>query len=409
MKVVFLGSFLPKESENEIRTMSIGAIANANNALQWSYIMGLKFFYPSLEVISLPQIGAFPVRYKKPFFKPENNRFYVDEKTLGYSMKFLNIIGLKHLHRFLQTKKILTKVISQSSDNEIVVICYDLHPPFLKAVKSIKKKRTKIKTCIIVPDLHGMTGAPESVLHKLFQAIESSILRKSYEAIDLFVLLSKHMVEKLPIMDKPYLIIEGIYNIDDEVTLDKIETFENIKYLFYSGALDSRNGIINLIEAFHLIPNSNYRLIICGDGEEKEYVVESSKQDQRIIYKGQLPRNEVLNLQRSSTLLINPRTAEGVFSRYSFPSKTIEYFASGVPVLMYELEGVPSEYYSFCYTLTRNSVSELKDKIVMICEQDSTVLKNIGNSARQFVIDNKSAKQQCNKLVKFINENTFTN
>ena len=44
---------------------------------------------------------------------------------------------------------------------------------------------------------------------------------------------------------------------------------------------------------------------------------------------------------------MNPRSADAEYTKYSFPSKTIEYLATGVPVVMNRLPGIPEEYEYF--------------------------------------------------------------
>ena len=133
-----------------------------------------------------------------------------------------------------------------------------------------------------------------------------------------------------------------------------------------------------------MLKNPSYRLVICGDGDSRNTVLECVKMDNRVSYKGQLPREEILVLQQKATLLVNPRTSEGEFTKYSFPSKTIEYLASGTPVLLYKLAGIPDEYYEYCFTVEDNSDEAL------------------GMRARKFILTEKSPKNQCKKLVDLI-------
>ena len=56
---------------------------------------------------------------------------------------------------------------------------------------------------------------------------------------------------------------------------------------------------------------------------------------------GCVTNDEIVRLQCEATLLVNPRPSDKEFCKYSFPSKTIEYMASGTPVLMTKLPGVP--------------------------------------------------------------------
>lgn len=63
--------------------------------------------------------------------------------------------------------------------------------------------------------------------------------------------------------------------------------------------------------------------------------------DRRIQYLGSIPHDEILQLQRTASLLVNPRTPEGIYTKYSFPSKTMEYLASGTPTLYMNCQEFP--------------------------------------------------------------------
>ena len=68
------------------------------------------------------------------------------------------------------------------------------------------------------------------------------------------------------------------------------------------------------------------------------------KSHANIRYFGFVSHERALELQAKAALLINPRSPKGVFTRYSFPSKTLEYMRSGKPVVCHRLEGIPEEY-----------------------------------------------------------------
>ena len=52
--------------------------------------------------------------------------------------------------------------------------------------------------------------------------------------------------------------------------------------------------------------------------------------------------------------------------QYSFPSKTMEYLASGTPSIAYKLEGIPSEYYPFIIFPESNDVESLHNSILKV-------------------------------------------
>ena len=128
-----------------------------------------------------------------------------------------------------------------------------------------------------------------------------------------------------------------------------------------------------------------------------------SENDNRIILKGQLPHSEILNIQRNATLLVNPRTSDGEFTKFSFPSKTMEYLASGTPTLLYKLDGIPNEYYNYCFALGKwNGIDDLTQKIRAIINMPSEELKKIGMAARQFVLEKKNPIYQCSRMIEFL-------
>lgn len=404
MKIIFIGGFYPKEHFNQIRKDSKGPLANANNVLQWSYIEGLKKHSElsslfDLHIISIPQIGAFPFRFRKFKFNVDNKQIGLKEGIKGICCSFINLMGFKHISRYYSLKYELKKIISRFPNNEdILIIIYDLQVEYLQTVNYLKKRNKLLRTCLIVPDLNGYTGDPQSLFYRLYGDIKQIQLNNLYKSIDSYVLISKYMIEKLPVDNKPWVVIEGIFNFYNELKCKYIDN-KSRKILFYSGALDERNGVKKLLEAFSIVNNPDIHLTICGDGPLKSEIEKAVLKDNRIKYKGQLLHSEVLLLQKDSFLLINPRTSGQDFTRYSFPSKTMEYFGSGVPVLMYNLEGVPKEYYSYCFTPHDESVEALAKCIIEVCNYDIETLRIIGEKAKNFVKQEKNSLLQVNKLL----------
>ena len=99
------------------------------------------------------------------------------------------------------------------------------------------------------------------------------------------------------------------------------------------GGLTKKYGVIELLNAFERLQDENCRLVICGSGDAENDIIEASNRDRRIIFKGLLPRKEVLSLQKSSTILVNQRSNNEEYTKYSFPSKIMEYLSSGTPVV----------------------------------------------------------------------------
>lgn len=406
MKIALLFGLFPKDNYNIIIKNSKGVIQYAADALQKSIVEGLSRFTHNINIINLPYIGSYPKRYSD-FWYPKGDFKYVNDDGVciyGANVRFCNLCGYKLFSRFINAYKKLKNWCEKNKEEEKIVVIYAIHTPFIKACVKLKKKY-KIKIVLIVPDLPEYMGGQNSFIRNKLRKLNHKILTNLYPSIDGFVLLSKYMTELLPIQNKPWTVVEGIFNnASDEVSIDINREDDKIKTIFYSGTLAKRYGILNLVEAISSINDENVRLMICGDGDSVGIIKEYVKKDNRIIYKGQLPRTEVLKLQRSATLLVNPRTPEGEFTKYSFPSKTMEYLASGVPTLLYKLPGIPDEYYKYCYAIEELGIPALANKINEILKLDDIVLKAKGLEAQKFIHENKNPREQTKKIVNLINQ-----
>lgn len=109
-----------------------------------------------------------------------------------------------------------------------------------------------------------------------------------------------------------------------------------------------------------------------------------------------------MELQKQATVLVNPRQNNEEFSKYSFPSKTMEYLSSGVPVVAYKLDGMPDEYDSYIQYVEDNAIESLKEKLVEVCELSEEERQNLGSAGRAFVLTEKNSTVQVKKIVTLI-------
>jgi len=107
-------------------------------------------------------------------------------------------------------------------------------------------------------------------------------------------------------------------------------------------------------------------------------------------------------LQRKATLLINPRDGVEEFTKYSFPSKTIEYLSSGTPTILYKLKGIPEEYYNYCYTCDFEGAEGLTETIVRVLNIPSDERESMGEKAKKFILNNKNETIQSKKIIHLI-------
>lgn len=397
--IVFLGGLFPREMEEEIYASSIGTVQNAANVLQWKIVNGLDSnINKPVKIINSMYIGSYPKRYKKLFIP--TREFNHIEGAVDINVGYINLFGVKHIFRYNSLKKHLKNWALDGKPNKAIV-AYALTDTFVRALQYVKTINPDINTTIVVPDLpqYMNTSNHKSVLYDTLKKLEIKRINKNKSSIDSYILLTRHMKDY--INTDNYIVIEGIAS-DEFNNIDRGEKEQKVKTILYTGTLHQKYGILNLINAFKLINRENYQLVICGDGDSKEQVIEESKKDKRIVYKGLLNRKEVLKLQVNSTILINPRQNNEEFTKYSFPSKIIEYLSSGTPVVAYKLDGIPDEYDKYIMYIEDNTIEALKNKIVETCEKDFNELNKIGKSARSFVLNQKNPVVQGRKILELL-------
>ncbi len=343
-----------------------------------------------VPVLPWPRKKA-PLLIKKSSLEKYGNK--IDNIT------FLNIIGLKQI----SIERNLLKSIKKMGPFEEGdwILCYGLSLPRLRAMAYIKR-RYPIKVCFIVPDLPlpEYMNADGGKIYKFAKNIDIRIQRKYYSDVDKWVYFSKYMNEYFENKDNKWIVMEGVSQIPEferepESKPNKIHG----NTVLYVGGIAEGYGVCDLVDEFTNI-NDDYTLQIIGDGPAVPYIKEASAKDSRIQYLGKMANKLAYKYQIEAAVLINPRPPKD-FTKYSFPSKTIEYMSTGNPVLMQKLQGVPEEYNQYINYYSSGELQLALDKIF----RDYYHYKNIALSGKKFVVENKNCEAQMKRVVDFLEGN----
>lgn len=402
MQIAYLGSFFPESRHEEILLNSIGVIQNAGDTYQKAILEGLSHQISSYKIITSPMLGSYPLRYKKPYFKGSDFKFKGQNDSVCTA--FCNLSLYKIISRYHFVKAPLENWVENTPGDKCIIV-FSLDFSLLRATCEIKKKYPEIKICLIVTDLYRFMVLPKNPLSKSIIKYIEKKSQKYIEKIDSFVLLTQYMKDDLLLGERPFVVIEGIYNsINSEQSADiENNKKEQFKTILYTGTLATQYGIIHLLNAFSKIENEDYRLWICGEGDAKEEIIKKSINDNRIKYFGQVRREEALALQKRATILINPRLSDSEFTSYSFPSKTMEYLASGTPTIMHPLRCLPKEYLKHLFIAEDESDMGLMKTIIEVCEKPQEELDAFGKNAINFILNEKNSRIQVAKILEIIN------
>lgn len=398
MNILYISTRIPKPlRKNLLRQVKIynGVSGEVHSN---SIFSGLSENQVEMCNVNIPPIGHFP-KMNKRFFT-----FTTVCEENGYkitNMGSCNLFVYQHFsiyHHLLATLKNLR----HNNDFDIILV-YSLQKPLVTAAQRFRNTFSpKSKIVVIVPDLVEDMYAKKDLFTSLQKRL-FEIDKMVYDDIDGFVYLSEHMKERIS-ETKPYCVVEGLYDLKEGYIPPHNDGKDKI--VFYSGKLHEKFGIKHLIDAFMFTTNPDLRLQLCGKGDCEDYIEAMKQKDCRIVYLGQLAREKVLEFQSRATLLVNPRLPVGEFTRYSFPSKNIQYLSSGIPALIYQLPGIPKEYYNHCFSLSPDdlSVDTLSVEIEKISNISQEQLTEIGREAREWVITNKNEKVQCQRIIDFMNK-----
>lgn len=389
--LLFLGGMFPKTSPY-INENSRGNIQNAANVLQWGIIEGIKERKDlRLHLVSAVFIGAFPKLFRRLFVKGAER-----EEGLIY-LPFLNVPILKNVSRYYRVKRYLSHFLKEYKGEGLYICAYSAHTPFIKAVAEMKKKYD-IHFHLIVPDLPMYMNLSNkvSLAYKIFKSLDIRVMNRHLSAVDSFTFLTEGMNQEFNHYKKPYTIVEGMINLKTVKSLPSYE--KKGKSIVYTGTLEEKYGILNLVRAIKYV-KTDLRLIICGKGDAEEEIKKAAREDKRILYKGIVSYEEALRFQGEADVLVNPRPNNETYTKYSFPSKNLEYMMWGKPVLVYKLDGIPDEYDEVFFYFNETKPEAMAKTIDELFEKSERELNKLGKDTRDFALKRKNHIIQTEKIL----------
>lgn len=398
-KMIFIGGIFPEEKMEEIqKTETITRIVSADT-LQKNIIKGIEANTGEhLTVFST----YFLSDYTKKIVKVEPYTWKCEDGGINYNLGYTRLKGYSMFSKYFTVKKNVMKWIAENNpDGKTKVVVYPAYFPFLMALSDIKKKYD-IEVCMVVADLPQFMGlqAHKTFYQKLSLKVTMHLFNKNLPVVDKFVVLTEYMNEHINKGNKPYVVMEGIAS--DLYVYKDLPKQNSPKVVLYSGGMQKKYGIPTLLDAIKLVENKDVEFRFYGTGDAAEMVKTQAEVDSRIKYIESLETHKLHDEQQKSTILINPRQNNEEYTKYSFPSKNLEYLLSGRPVVAYMLDGAPDEYKDYLVIPEDNSVESLAKVLNRILGMSDEEQSKIGQRARDFVLNNKNYIVQTRKIVELI-------
>ncbi len=398
MKILYFGTVCNIDNYNKILENSKQKPSVATTVFENAMLAGFWENHAQIEIHSFPMIPTFPASRLLHFGR---NREHL---ACGYECRWLHTVNLpvlKQWSRRLDARKVLRRWRKENKEDGLI-FTYSI-PPFL--AKDILRygKKNGMKTVAIIPDLLRDMYVNENqntLLAKLKQMYLKPALKRQGQ-YDGYIYLTEAMRDVVA-PDKPYMVMEGI--ADPTTHAQILPGQKKSRAIMYAGMLHKKYGILNLVDAFRQLSMPDVELWLFGEGTAVEEIQARAAEDPRIRYFGSRPRQEILEYERQAMLLVNPRDPQEAFTKYSFPSKTVEYMLSGTPVLTTRLPGIPEEYFQYVFFAEDNRVETLAAAIREALSHGGDALEEKGKQAQDFIRKEKNAKKQASRMLAFMQE-----
>lgn len=312
MKILFCGTMVPEEIEYQVRDISAAGNRFQNNMIRNLKEMGHEIICCTYLGMDIPEEVGRALRQREAAAGQER---YVQKNG-------------KLLHSILEYRRAARKAM----DDTETVICYNITYAWLQLPVWAKKKKNK--NIVILAD-YSERESYGNPLMKFYAWIQ----RQSMRRFDTVIGLSPNIRRKLR-KEQHFILMEG--GIDRAL----LETFRYRPHregqptvFLYAGLLSRVTGVDILLEAMRRIKRQEIRLIITGKGDLEDKVRQAAAEDERILFRGHLSYEEYVEQLQEADILVNPRNMELPENQNNFPSKIMDYLASGKPIISTRFAG----------------------------------------------------------------------
>ena len=346
----------------------------------------------TVESISVKPVSHSCYRGKKVDYSIDN------EKDIFFKyVAFKNGIVSRFISTYLSVYNKTRELLKEH--DQTVIITDPLNPYISMAARRAAKKKG-VKTIAIITDLplfaSKMKQRKENLFKRMLKTAFENISNNEARKYDAYIFLTDSMNEVVNTRKKPFIIIEGTA-VSPEVNF-RLSPQNTERVFVYAGGVYEKYGVKRLVDAFCSAQLENTVLNIYGDGTYVDELKDVCKNTPSVHYCGCVLNTELMAIESAADLLINPRFSDEEYTKYSFPSKTLEYLSSGTAVLSTKLKGIPKEYEPYLFWFDDESLNGMIQKLREINAMSDNALRTKGSIGQKFVLDNKNNIVQAKKI-----------
>jgi glycosyltransferase involved in cell wall biosynthesis len=390
-RVCLLGFSVPDAALAEIVAVDRRMPSQTHN-FAWSLVDALLKAGLQVSLLSVWPVSNFPSNPRVVF----RSAPFATKGVLGECLGFVNLVGLKHLTRFLQCLTRGTRVLRRSRPT--VLLVHGVHSPFLWYA-ALSRRALGLTIVVILTDPPGVALPTDPLAVRLLKWLDVRLVRWALRWTDAVIALTSDLARDFA-PGKPALVMDGIGRFESDA--EHVRKDRSRPTVVYAGSLRTSYGVARLVDAVSGLTDPPATLEVYGNGELAGWVSEVAAEQTQIKLPRLLSREDLLRAYRSADLLVQPRPTNQSFVRYSFPSKIIEYMASGTPVLTTRLVGMTDEYNPYVYWIDDDSPAGIRKALrdVLQLPEDERLTK--GRRAAEYIRETRSSEAQGKRISAFL-------
>lgn len=394
-QVLFIGNYFPEPIRDALLSGSRGGLVFSNDIFERNVIRALALAEGvSLKAVTVPGVGSFP-KDNCRLFTPQVREVREGIERIGVGS--CNLWPFFVFSRRMHLQRVLTRVLRTYAGTHLeILLCAPAYYALQALNTAMRRTRPDARVTVLLPDIPvimdemaGSGGLRGRLLRRI--SMRSMALLQSYRR---YILLTEGMRDFVP-PDSDVLVMEGIVN--DRALADS--PYQEASVIAYTGVVDRQFGLDVLLDAFEKLSGAELR--ICGSGPMAAELGQYAAAHPAVRYYGLVTPEEAAEIRCGARVLVNPRTSAGRYTRYSFPSKTLEYLASGKTVVANMLPGIPEEYREYLVVPEREDAESLAVALERALRLSPEETAARAKRTRAFVLG-KTARAQGRKILDFL-------
>lgn len=366
MRVLLLGFALPDAS---YEALSIGDPVHtaSSHRFSWALVNALTAAGVHVDLLSAAPISDYP----------HNRRLLVPGQTFpdGQALPFVNVLGLKHLTRYVSARW-----LSRDASPDAVVV-HGLNSALLYAGIKVGRRHA-VPVVAVMTDPPDVPHGNDNRVSLRAKRVDLRAVRRSLREVTGVVAVTDELAADFA-PGRPCLIMDGIYQ-----PLPEPKHTNRHTDIVYAGGLTTEQGVPDLLEAI----GDRWTVTLYGSGP---CAVPSRP---NITQGGLLTAGEELSTAMAAArVLVIPRPLAD--RTYGFPSKLLEYLASGTPVVSTRV--VPDEYAPFVH-FTDAGPQGLRSGLEEVLAWPHDMASTFASRGREYVLSAKTAQAQGQRLAAFL-------